>query len=108
MAIVWILSNQTRKRKFNQQAAILDFRLPVWSQSIQATCNGLLDPENMRVAVGISFLFRLQAKGIGSGPLSSRRHEIASVFDGLIQYCAILTTVTEYSKIELYYTVDVG
>jgi hypothetical protein len=41
-------------------AAILDFRLPVWSYSIATTCIELLDPKNTGVAVGISFLSRLQ------------------------------------------------
>ena len=46
-------------------AAMLDFRLPVWSHSIQTTSIGLLDPENIGVAVGISFLSLLEAEILG-------------------------------------------
>ena len=49
------------------EAAILDFRLPVWSHSIEPTSIGLLDPKNMRVADGISFLSHLQAEIRGGG-----------------------------------------
>ena len=41
---------------------MLDFRLPVWSHSIETTSVELLDPKNMGVAVGISFLSHLQAE----------------------------------------------
>ena len=44
---------------------MLDFRLPVWSHSIQTTSIGLLDPENIGVAVGISFLSLLEAEILG-------------------------------------------
>ena len=113
MEVLWMLSDQTRSRKFNHQAAIsdfrllvyvaqhsdyfhwvarprkygcsiwnfvpipstswdlstsgldaaiLDFRLPVLSDSIQATCIDLPDPKNMGLAFGISFLSHLQAE----------------------------------------------
>ena len=45
--------------------AILDFRLPVWSHSIETTSVELLDPKNMGVAVGISFLSLLEAEILG-------------------------------------------
>ena len=35
---------------------MLDFRIPVWSHSIEAASIELLDPKNMGIAVGISFL----------------------------------------------------
>ena len=50
---------------------MLDFRLPVWSYSIESISVGLLDPENIGVAVGISFLSHLQAeilRGVVSTP----------------------------------------
>jgi hypothetical protein len=53
---------------------MLDFRFPVWLHSIQTTTIELLDPENMGVAVGISFLSHLQAEiqgGGGNHPLPS-------------------------------------
>ena len=40
----------------------MDFRLPVWSDNIPNTSIELLDPDNMGVAVGISFLSHLQAE----------------------------------------------
>ena len=46
---------------------MLDFRLPVWSHSIETISIGLLDPENMGVAVGISFLSHLEAEILGGG-----------------------------------------
>jgi hypothetical protein len=48
-------------------SAILDFRLPVWSHSIETTSIELLDSENIGVAVGISFLSHLQAEIQGGG-----------------------------------------
>ena len=52
---------------------MLDFRLPVWSHSIETISVGLLDPENIRVAVGISFLSHLETEILGGGnhPLPS-------------------------------------
>ena len=44
---------------------MLDFRLPVWSHSIETISIGLLDPENIGVAVGISFLSHLEAEILG-------------------------------------------
>ena len=38
----------------------MDCRLPVWLHGIQTTSIELLDPENMGVAVRISFLSHLQ------------------------------------------------
>ena len=46
-------------------AALLDFRFPVLSHSIQATSVELLDPKSIGVAVGISFLSLLQAEILG-------------------------------------------
>jgi hypothetical protein len=61
------LSDQTESRKSNHQAAILDFRLPVWSHNIETTCIELLDPENTGVAVEILFLTHLQAEILECG-----------------------------------------
>ena len=44
---------------------MLDFRLPVWSHSIETTSVELLDPKNMGVAVGISFLSHVKAEILG-------------------------------------------
>jgi hypothetical protein len=70
-------------------AVIFDFRLPAWSHSIATSSNEFLYPQNMGIAVRISFLSHLQAE-ILQGVVTillllvgSRRHEIASVFDGL-------------------------
>ena len=43
-------------------AAILDFRLPVTSGSIFDSAIELLDPENVEVAVEISFLRAIEAE----------------------------------------------
>jgi hypothetical protein len=53
---------------------MLDVRLPVRSHSIETTTIELLDPENIGVAVGISFLSHLQAEiqGGGNPPRASR------------------------------------
>jgi hypothetical protein len=48
-------------------AAMLDFRLPVWSHSIETTSIECLDPENIETAVGVSFLAHLQAEIHGGG-----------------------------------------
>jgi hypothetical protein len=50
---------------------MLDFRLPVWLHSIETTSTELLDPENIGVAVGISFLSHLQAEIQGGGVVST-------------------------------------
>ena len=52
---------------------MLDFRLPVWSHSIQTTSIELLDPENIGVAVGISFLSLLEAEILGEGGIHPPR-----------------------------------
>jgi len=43
-------------------AAILEFRLPVTSDSIDVSVTGWPVPENMVVAVGIAFLYSIQAE----------------------------------------------
>ena len=48
------------KCMWSLEAAVLDFPLPYWSQS-SINPNGMLDPKNIGVDVGISLIFCLQA-----------------------------------------------
>jgi len=43
-------------------AAMLDFRLPVMSDNIVTRFFGMLDPENVGIAVGISLLSHMWAE----------------------------------------------
>src|SRR5664279_4592343 len=69
------MSSRSRDRHFIRfwalLAAILDFRLPVWSDSIRTESIELLDPENVGFAVEIAFLSSLQAEICTSGLLAA-------------------------------------
>ena len=69
-------------------AAILDFRLPVARDVIGISTVGILDLENMGVAVGISFLCAIELEiclgSVATPPLVLRVSEIGLGLRGLI------------------------
>ena len=74
MELLTILSDFPGSGKSNMAAAkpevlisqfvdnMLELQLPVWYDSIVNSSIGLLDPENIRVAVKITFLFYVQTE----------------------------------------------